>query len=257
MPKQTNDSELDSQFYSDTLQLQTGNSCILYRKSCNLDVFEPIFSKDYWQNKKAITGSASGRGQTLFIRHKSSELILRPYLRGGLPGKILTDQFLFTGFEKTRAWREFLLLLDMMILELPVPEPVAACISRSGFIYRNSIIIKRIPNAKDLHQVLSEDVLPNEPLSNDIWQSIGNTIARFHKNQVYHHDLNIRNIMLDNEQRAWLIDFDRCGIINGDGWKQKNLDRLHRSLVKEQNRNPAIQWTEENWQALLTGYQQN
>ena len=230
MPKQTNDSELNPQLYSDTLQLHTGNSRILYQKSCKLDVFAPIFSKDYWQEKKAITGSASGRGQTLFIRHKSSELILRPYLRGGLPGKILTDQFFFTGFEKTRAWREFLLLLDI-------------------------VIIKRIPNAKDLHQVLSERVLPNETLSNHVWHSIGATISQFHRHQVYHHDLNIKNIMLDHQQKTWLIDFDRCGIIPGHSWKQKNLDRLHRSLVKEKNKNPAIQWTEENWQALLTGYQ--
>lgn len=251
MTKETNDSVPDSQFYSDTLQLQKGNSRILYQKTCKLDVFSEIFSEQYWQEKKAITGSASGRGQTLFIRYKSSDLIFRPYLRGGLPGKILKDQFLFTGYENARAWREFLLLLDMLALGLPVPEPVAAGIHRSGLICRNHIIIKRIPGAKDLHQILC-----HETLASDIWKAVGSCIRQFHQQQIYHHDLNIRNIMLDAKKQTWLIDFDRCGIIKGDSWKQQNLNRLHRSFLKEQAKHPALHWNNDDWQALLAGYEQ-
>ena len=222
---------------------------IWYQNTCDLDLIKPIFTRAYWQDRNAITGSAAGRGRTLFIEDKGSSYVLRPFLRGGLPGKALTDQFLFTGYQRTRAWREFRLLLDMRSLQLPVPEPVVANAKRSGLIYRSSIIIKRIPDARDLQQLLCEQALPMQ-----IWQNIGATVKRFHKHQVYHHDLNSRNIMLDKQQRTWLIDFDRCGINSGQHWKRQNLQRLHRSLSKELRQNVVFHWTKNDWQAFLDGY---
>ena len=37
-------------------------------------------------------------------------------------------------------------------------------------------------------------------------------------------------------KKCWLIDFDKCGQKSGDSWKQGNLERLHRSFVKEVGR---------------------
>ena len=249
MPKEPAFADLDAEAFPNINQMDSSGSCVLFDQSYQLDPTQPIFSKAYWENQQAITGSASGRGTTLFLRHQQWDLILRPYLRGGLPGKILTNQFFFTGYKKTRAWQEFLLLLKMLELDLPVPKPVAAGISRFGLIYHNNILILRIPGAKDLHAILCQQSLNEEQ-----WSTIGRTIRKFHDHQVYHHDLNIRNIMLDNDDRPWLIDFDKCGIRTGDPWKQQNLQRLHRSLVKEQTKNNPFYWDEAHWQHLLSGY---
>ena len=54
-------------------------------------------------------------------------------------------------------------------------------------------------------------------------------------------------------KKCWLIDFDKCGQKSGDSWKQGNLERLHRSFVKEVGR-MNIQFNEENWAELLKGY---
>ena len=226
---------------ADTRFLQPGNTSLPPEKG--------VFTSSWWQQHGVITGSASGRGKTLFVRRHNQDLILRPYLRGGIPGKVLSNQFFFIGFERTRAWQEFFLLLDMLALQLPVPEPVMAFMQKNGLIYRNSIIIKRIPGAADLHQILCR-----QALSEKAWHRLGKTIRSFHDNQVYHHDLNIRNIMLDGDEQPWLIDFDKCAIKSGEQWKLANLARLQRSLLKEKRNRRDLHWQERQWAPLMDGY---
>ena len=112
-------------------------------------------------------------------------------------------------------------------------------------------MIEKIENAQDLTALLQTQQLPN-----DIWQAIGKLIRQLHDLQICHTDLNAHNILvqqLGNEQKCWLIDFDKCGQKSGDSWKQGNLERLHRSFVKEVGR-MNIQFNEENWAELLKGY---
>lgn len=212
----------------------------------SLDYFDP----NYWQSENKITGKAQGRGTTYFIAHESQHWVLRHYRRGGLIGKLLTDEYVYGGLEKTRAFAEFTLLTRMRESGLPVPEPVAAHISRHGLFYRADLITALIPNSQDLHHTLC-----NEALDTAVWEEVGKTIARLHQAQVYHHDLNIHNIMQDNNGKIWVIDFDRCAIRNGDSWKQEMLDRLHRSLEKECGRCEVFHFSADNWQQLMQGYQ--
>ena len=249
MPNQPSMSAQDTELDTDTQVYQHGKQLTLIEKRCTLPYQDPIFDGQYWQEQQAVTGRATGRGTTLFFVHAQRELILRQYLRGGLPGKLLKDQFWFTGFEQTRAWQEFFLLKKLRAMGLPAPTPVAANVTRSGLIYRNSIIIERIPTAKDLHAVLFQ-----KPLPNNTWRHIGETIKAFHRLQVYHCDLNMRNIMLDSREQAWLIDFDKCAIRPSDRWKASNLQRLHRSFSKEKLKTPTLFWDENAWEELLSGY---
>jgi len=209
-----------------------------------------IFTSQYWQSQNAITGQATGRGTTYFFQHHKNEYVLRHYRRGGLIGKVLNDQYLYTGLEQSRPWQEFKLLQHMQTLNLNCPEPIAAMLTKSGWVYQADIISTKIPNAQDLHQILLET-----SLTTDVWQKIGQTIAQFHHHQVYHHDLNIHNIMLDAEYGVWLIDFDKCGIKQGDNWKQSNMARLKRSFEKEQ-RLRNIHWQLADWQILVSAYAQ-
>lgn len=207
------------------------------------------FTNDYWQKKQAVTGLAEGRGTTTFFNYANQHMVLRHYLRGGLPGKILTDQYFYTGLGQTRAWKELHLLLQMQELGLPVPTPVAARVRKSGLVYRSDIVLLKIEQAKDVHNILLET-----PVAEKIWRKIGHTIAHFHRFGIYHHDLNIHNIMIDADEKIWLIDFDKCAIKRGKAWKQHNLQRLLRSLNKESYKNPGYHFSEENWQQLMSGY---
>jgi 3-deoxy-D-manno-octulosonic acid kinase len=212
------------------------------------EVTSQMFTGQHWQKQNAITGQAIGRGTTYFFQYNKNEYVLRHYYRGGFIGKVLSDQYLYTGFEQSRAWQEFKLLQHMQTLNLACPTPIAAMLNKSGLCYRADIITTRIPYAQDLHHLLLE-----KSLTADVFQKIGQTIAKFHNNQIYHHDLNIHNIMLDAEHSVWLIDFDKCGIKLGDKWKRSNMSRLKRSFQKEQ-RLRNIHWKYADWKILMSAY---
>jgi tRNA A-37 threonylcarbamoyl transferase component Bud32 len=213
--------------------------------SLSSDVFEPSF----WQARNAVTGTATGRGTTWFVRHGDGELVLRHYRRGGLFGRLVKD--LYAGIDpgNSRAMRELALLAAMREEGLPVPVPIGARLRRVGPLYRADLLIARISSARDLLAVLQTGTL-----SADQWQQIGAMIGRFHSAGIDHTDLNIHNILLDDAGQSWLIDFDKCSRRTAGDWQQANLARLRRSLDKEKRIDPGLCWNGAEWQALLKGY---
>jgi len=221
---------------------------MLYDAEHVSSILPKMFTGQYWQTQDAIIGQAIGRGTTYFFQHNKNEYVLRHYLRGGLIGKVLSDQYLYTGLGQSRAWQEFKLLQHMQSLNLACPAPIAAMLSKNGLYYQGDIILSKIPHAQDIHHILLE-----RSLTKDVWEKVGQTIAEFHNVQIYHHDLNIHNIMLDDQQRVWLIDFDKCGIRQGNRWKESNMSRLKRSFDKEKKlRNNH--WKTADWQTLMSAY---
>jgi 3-deoxy-D-manno-octulosonic acid kinase len=216
-----------------------------------LSHFDPeFFSSNYWQLKEKILGAAHGRGTTWFIEHPDAKMVLRHYYRGGLIGKLITDAYCYTGLANTRAVREFNLLEQLNQWQLPCPRPIALHIERSMLSYRADILIELIGGAKDLVGLLTAGELDANQ-----WQQIGRTIREFHNKNVYHHDLNAHNIMIDAQGKIWLIDFDR-GEIREDGhWKEANLARLERSFNKERARLESFHYQESNFLELRRGYQ--
>ncbi len=236
---------------------QQGKSYCLYN-SHEINPFTPgMLDVSYWQSKKLITGSAQGRGTTWFVKHtnKSSKQmkhwVLRHYYRGGLIGKIINDSYWFTSQENTRAAREFSLLDYMQTLALPAPKPVACRVIHHGLFYRADLLSSRIEQAQDLVAHLSK-----KTLSAALWKKIGATIKRFHDNNIYHHDLNAHNILIDKSDHVFLIDFDQGEVRNNNqaSWQQANMARLQRSFLKERNKLPTFHWQPDNWQLLLEGY---
>ena len=217
-----------------------------YLSSVDTDVFSP----EYWYSQKAVIGEAKGRGTTLLLKTPENQnWVLRHYRRGGLIGKLLYDQFLYAGLSRTRPFMELNLLEYMQKQGLNVPVGVAAQVRRSGMIYRADLITVRIPDARELHQVIQE-----EALDEDIWLEVGRAIRKMHDVQVYHHDLNVKNIMLDNAGQVWIIDFDRCAQRQASGWKKTNLERLRRSFEKERRRTATYHWEQHDWNTLMVGY---
>ena len=233
---------------ADISQNIIGNNTILFDQKFFSKASTSWFEKDYWQNQGAITGSAEGRGTTYFFQHQKVDMVLRHYKRGGLIGKIVDDHFLFNNIASTRPWVEFNLLTKLTEWDLPVPQPVAARIIKTGMIYTADIIIKRIPDSNDCFERLC-----SAPLEKNVWIDVGRCIRRFHDKQVFHHDLNIHNIMLNNSN-IWLIDFDKCFIRKGNKWKNLNLERLLRSLRKEKNKTKDFFWQDSDWQYFIRGY---
>ncbi|MBU3023852.1 3-deoxy-D-manno-octulosonic acid kinase [Aestuariibacter sp. A3R04] len=212
------------------------------------DVTLSWFSPEYWHGKNAVTGQAKGRGTTLFVREGEHDLVLRHYKRGGLPGKILSDQYVFAGLENTRPVKEFRLLHAMVQKGLNVPQPVAVHVERRGLIYRGDLITSLIPQSSDLHAMLCR-----EPLSAPLWHAIGKAVGKMQSANVFHRDLNARNIMIDKQHTIWIIDFDHCEFRANGPWKQRNVERFLRSLKKEKAKAATFHWNSDDWSAFLGG----
>lgn len=208
------------------------------------------FSPEWWRIHGGIIGESHGRGTTYFVRHQDSEWVLRRYLRGGIPARFSKERYLFTGARSTRVWQELKLLEKMRQRGLPVPAPVAGLIQRSGISYSASILIEKIPDAEDLFQRLRQG-----PVSEQLWLNIGRVLGEFHAAGIYHADLNCHNILIDKDEKIWLIDFDQGAQQSHQGkWQQQNLARLQRSLRKELGRCDHFHWQESDWNALMAGY---
>ncbi len=231
---------------------QSGNSVQWYDAGVFYQPDELSFSAAHWQQQQAVIGQSCGRNIAWFIRHNGTALVMRHYYRGGLIGKLIKDKFSYQAVLQSRAMQEFNLLRYMRRCGLPVPRPLAAQYCRSGLGYSADIMIELVNGSRDLATLLAAGTT----LSALQWQQLGQLIARFHQHNVYHSDLNCHNILLDQQGRFWLIDFDKCALRDSGNWQQANLARLRRSLEKERRLHKGFSWQPEQWQGLQQGYQQ-
>ena len=232
------------------VQVKIDNRYILYDAGCIENPASFGFDADYWASRDAIIGYAEGRGTTFFIQYAGEDYVLRHYRRGGFIARLSPDQYVWTGLQRTRAWREWHLLAQMREMGLPVPQPVAVQVMRNGMTYSADIMTRRI-----LHTTTLAEELGRHALSEDAWQELGSMVRRFHNYGVWHADLNANNVLIDSESRFYLIDFDRGRLRQpAQQWQQANLDRLKRSLLKLQSKTESFYFAESDWQTLLAGY---
>ncbi|MDR9438272.1 MAG: 3-deoxy-D-manno-octulosonic acid kinase [Halomonas sp.] len=188
------------------------------------------FDPAYWRDAGRVIGEAPGRGVSLFLDaspfEAGAQWVLRPYRRGGLIARLSDDRYLWTGLERSRAFRECRLTAKLFDLGLPVPRPVAARVTRRGLTYQATLITERIPGARALADLLQRDEAGSALLAH-----VGATIRRFHDAGLDHVDLNARNLLVDPQGEVWLIDLDRCRLRPQGSWQAGNLARLERSLV--------------------------
>ncbi|UOE81268.1 3-deoxy-D-manno-octulosonic acid kinase [Vibrio splendidus] len=210
--------------------LSSNNQVIWFDESLiSPQMVKQAFKVEYWQQQNKMIGSATGRGTTWFVELPSMQAALRHYRRGGLFGKLVEDSYIYTGDESTRSYQEFELLTRLKESGVNVPRPIAARVVKNGLIYTADLLSEKVPNARDLVDVLQENALPKE-----MYQKIGVEVRKMHAAQVNHTDLNIHNILIDEQGKVWIIDFDKCFQKQGESWKQDNWNRLLRSFKKEQ-----------------------
>ncbi|MCW8886344.1 MAG: 3-deoxy-D-manno-octulosonic acid kinase [Motiliproteus sp.] len=207
------------------------------------------FDLNWWRGQGQQVHSAPGRGESYFVDIELDDqplaMVWRHYRRGGLVSRFSEDSYLWQGMTKTRPWQELNLTADLYARGLPVPRPLAAQIIREGLFYRADLLTERLPKVRSMAQQLAK--APAETP----WVRIGQIIARFHAVGLDHVDLNIRNILVADDQQVFLIDFDRCCLRSPkNSWQKSNLDRLLRSIQKEFSNSEM----EQGWQQLLQGY---
>lgn len=231
------------------LDIRHNGSVIRYGSDL-LNPMEPrLFDVSWLKAKGYHQGTSAGRGEAHFLRFANRDMVLRPFRRGGLVGKINKALYLRAPLEKTRSMQEFGLLSWMRAQQLLVPRPLAAQVTTTGPFYRAALLMERIPKVRPLEERLWEARLDKQG-----WLKVGGAIRRMHNAGVFHSDLNCRNILIDADSHVWLIDFDKCERRAKGPWTLANLNRLERSLLKSARLIQDFNWRPDDWTHLLSGY---
>jgi 3-deoxy-D-manno-octulosonic acid kinase len=179
--------------------------------------------------------SQGGRQSSWYVRGKFGQGVLRHYRRGGLMAKLSADRYVWRGAELTRSFAEAGLLRYMYERGLAVPRPLAAAYWRHGLTYTAALLTERIPEVRPLVHALD----------GGHHAQVAVAIFAMHEAGVWHADLNAYNILLDAQDQAWLIDFDKSRrVVLSQERRRANLLRLRRSLVKLAGGTGLHWWTE-------------
>jgi len=230
---------------------QDAQGAILCDAAVSPQVEDDWFAPDYWRERDALRVQAGGRGGVAIIESPAGDCVLRHYRRGGLVRALLGDRYLWIGADRTRPFMEFRLLAEIARLGLPGPLAVAARYRRQGLFYRADLITRRIVDTRTL-----ADCLAAGSLDRELAAAVGAVVGRFHRAGIWHADLNAHNVLI-SPAGLHLVDFDR-GRRRAPAarWRQANLQRLRRSLLKLGAAREGEQAFERDiWQPLLHGHE--
>jgi 3-deoxy-D-manno-octulosonic acid kinase len=194
-----------------------------FSEACSEDWFAP---ESYVENALPVSAKG-GRGAAWFVSGDFGEGVLRHYRRGGLIAKLSERDYFWKDENSTRSFHEFQFLLALQEKKLLVPKPIAAYYVKKGFFYKASLLMQRIAGAVSFQDIVHQQT-ETAP-----WEALGQAIAKFHRAGAQHADLNAQNILFDQHQAIWLIDWDKAQFQNAAGpWCLDVLNRLQRSLLK-------------------------
>lgn len=231
-----------------TIEAVIKNVSILYDADAVAYAHAYLFEPAELAARGWLQGKATGRGDAYFFRHLETDYVLRHYRRGGQAAR-LNDRYLWTGLERTRAWREWRLLAKLQELNLPAPRPFAARVVKRGCVYRADLITARRPGLSLAAR------LKDMPLPATVWAEIGRVIRKFHDAGVWHADLNAHNVLFGAKVAVTLIDFDRASFgPPASRWREANLARLLRSLNKLKRLDPELNLRARDFESLRHGY---
>jgi 3-deoxy-D-manno-octulosonic acid kinase len=185
------------------------------------------FAAEEWRHAGAVALETSGRGEVLIVERGAETWVLRHYRRGGIVAQFIDDHYLWLGADRARAFREWRLLRKLRAAGLPVPNPVAAHLYRTGIIYTADIITSYLPNTRKLSWFIEQGRVPAES-----WRRIGAMIRAVHDRGVDHPDLTAHNVLLDEAGGSFLVDFDNAEERAPGDWRRHGIDRFNRSLRK-------------------------
>lgn len=185
------------------------------------------FDPEEWRRAGAVAIETSGRGEVLIAAHGAESWVLRHYRRGGLVARLIDDHYVWLGAERSRAFREWRLLRKLRAAGLPVPNPVAARVCRTGAIYTADIITSYLPGTRKLSWYIAQGRAPA-----DVWRRIGTMIRSVHDHGVDHPDLTAHNVLLDEAGNTFLVDFDNARVKAPGNWQRLGMERFNRSLRK-------------------------
>jgi hypothetical protein len=187
--------------------------------------------------KKSGQVSHYHKGRTLhpcISLEGDKRMVVRQYSHGGLLRAITGNVYCLGA----RSFRELVLTEHIRSVGIPTIPPIGAIHDRIFYpFYQAYFLSLEVPHAIDLIQYFNNlgagPSHANLPLKRKMIRSAGLLIRKFHRAGFFHSDLQLKNILVAEDQLL-LIDFDRSYRKSNLSVRKriKNLLRLNRSVEK-------------------------
>ncbi len=186
----------------------------------------------------------TGRSPLRFIE---PDMVVRTLMHGGMFRHITGKIFL----SPNRTIRELKLSAYLAAHGIRTPEILAVRLIKEGLFYAIDVVSRFIPDSKDLLVHFEKDHTDNL----DLFKKSGLLIRAVHDLGVYHTDLHIKNLLLDNSGNLWVLDLDKAYQFDSlpEFMKRMNLKRFMRSIRKWQTKD-RIHLPDEWASSFLDGY---
>ena len=172
----------------------------------------------------SVASELGGRGEMLRFSWAEGTGLIRTCLRGGAIRHVLKDAYIL----HNRPLREFQLHVRLFEQGLDVPRPLGVLWGWRGIVFRGSIATQEVDAVNLCEYLRGAPAAPEETL-----RRCGALIRRMHDLNVFHPDLQVRNVLVAGD-KPYLIDFDKAEIVRNMTLRKRgqNLFRFRRSLEK-------------------------
>ena len=180
------------------------------------------------QGAEAVDAPLGGR---MSVKHADlpgmGRVVVKQYFRGGMVRHLVKELYFRWG--KSRGQREFEMLAQARSLGISAPEPIAfAC--TAGLFYRAWLVMREIEGCRTLAEVSLEDAARGRGLM----AAVKGQVSMLVDSMIRHVDLHPGNVLVDSDNRLFVIDFDRAYIYRGsrDGLRRVYEARWDRAVEK-------------------------
>jgi len=211
-----------------TAQTKTYDS---YHFGSPLDLTDPQLKqliKFFNLPKDRVNSALGGRTSITVTRLQGiGSVVIKYYRRGGAIRYLIKKRYLKCG--KTRCQIEYELLQKLRSLGINAPEPVAFAY-RGRLFYQCWLVTREIQD----HQTLAQLSRSNEERARMAMKAVIEQVSMLIKNKILHADLHPGNVIVENQNQVYLLDFDKGGIFSGDknALRTRYLRRWNRAIQK-------------------------
>jgi len=154
-------------------------------------------------------------------------VVVKYYTRGGLLRYVVKRRYLKWG--KTRCQIEYELLQKVRNLGVNAPEPIAYA-SLGGLFYKGWLVTREIRQK----QTLAELSCADEEHAHIVMKDLIDHVSTLINNNILHVDLHPGNVLVDSDDRVFLLDFDKARLSrrNKNKLRDHYLSRWRRAVIK-------------------------
>lgn len=180
------------------------------------------------QTRGRSTGGLAGRAPIVRTTLDGiGPVVVKQYTRGGLFRYLVSERYVRWG--PTRPEAEFQILTGVRALGGAAPEPVA-WVDRGAPFYRAWLITREIEH----HTTLAEISRHDDDRTRTLLDAVVREIEILIEERIVHVDLHPGNVVVDKNDRVYILDFDRAHRFVGsrNALRDRYLHRWRRAVIK-------------------------